>query len=190
MLVLVEGDSDAAAVRALAALIGCNLALHGLQVCPAAGVTNFPRILSDFVGKNPGASFCGMYDVADERFVRRALAGASLPLAAGEPLENHGFFACVADLEDELIRALGAGAVERVIDSQAELSSFRRFQAMPEHRGSPVQNQLRRFLGTRATRKIRCAPLLVEALDPSRLPRPLAGLAARLLDRGRREPGS
>lgn len=122
-----------------------------------------------------------MYDVAEERHVRRALADAAVPAAASDFLEASGFFACVADLEDELIRALGITAVEHVIDAESELRSFRRFQAMTEHRRSPVPHQLRRFLGTRATRKIRCARRLVEALDPTRLPRPLAQLAARML---------
>jgi hypothetical protein len=179
-LVLVEGDSDAAAVRALAGLIGCDLSVHPIQLCPAAGVTNFPRVLAAFMQAHPQASFCGLYDVADERHVWRALAHAAVPIDAHHSLEAFGFFACVADLEDELIRALGPEAVERVIDAQAELNSFRRFQAMPQHRGSPVHRQLRRFLGTRATRKIRCAQRLVEALDPARLPHPLVQLAARL----------
>ena len=181
-LVLVEGDSDAAAVRALADLVDSISACIAFEVCSAAGVTNFSRVLADFVRTHPGADFCGMYDVADERHVRRALANAAVPVAADESLETFGFFACVADLEDELIRALGAAAVERVLEAQDELNSFRRFQAMPQHRREPVHQQLRRFLGTRATRKIRSARRLVEALDPARLPRPLAQLAARLLE--------
>ena len=179
-LVLVEGDSDAAAVRALACRIGCDLGLHHIQIRPAAGVSNFSRVLADFVRTHPGADFCGMYDVADERHVRRALADAAVPIAVHESLESFGFFACVADLEDELIRALGAEGVERVLEAQDELHSFRRFQAMPQHRDEPGHDQLRRFLGTRATRKIRSAQRLVEALDLARLPHPLAQLAAMM----------
>ena len=179
-LVLVEGDSDAAAIRALAGLIGFDLEANHIQVRPAAGVTNYSRVLTEFVRAHPGAEFCGMYDAADERHVRRALARALNPAAAQEPLETFGFFACVADLEDELIRALGPEAVERAIDAEGELTSFRRFQAMPQHRGEPAHDQLRRFLGTRATRKIRSARRLVEAMDPGRLPHPLVQLAARL----------
>ena len=180
-LVLVEGDSDVGAVRALANLIGCDLGLHDdIQIRSAHGVTNFSQMLAEFVRAHPGAEFCGMYDVADEWHVRRALANVSISVAAQESLESFGFFACVADLEDELIRALGAEAVERVLEAQAELISFRRFQAMPQHRLAPVRQQLRRFLGTRATRKIRSAQRLVEALDLARLPHPLAQLAARL----------
>jgi hypothetical protein len=129
---------------------------------------------------HPGAEVCGLYDAADEKHVRRALSRVAMPVADDGSIEPFGFFACVADLEDELIRALGAEGVERVIEAQGELASFRRFQAMPEHRGTPAPRQLRRFLGTRATRKIRSARRLVEALAVDRLPRPLARLAARL----------
>ena len=186
-LVLVEGDSDAAAVRALADCVGFDLGLHRVGVFSAGGVTNFSRVLADFVRTHPGADFCGMYDVAEERHVRRALASAGVPVAANESLERFGFFACVADLEDELIRALGTATVERVLEAQAELDSFRRFQAMPQHRGEPTHRQLRRFLGTKATRKIRSAGRLVEALDLARLPRPLAQLAARLREAAARQ---
>jgi hypothetical protein len=188
-LVLVEGESDAGAVRALADLIGCNLGLHHIQIWSAGGVTNFSRVLTQFARAHPDAEFCGMYDVADEWHVRRALVNAAIPVAAHESLESFGFFACVADLEDELIRALGAEGVERVLEAQAELVSFRRFQAMPQHRHAPEHRQLRRFLGTRATRKIRSAQRLVEALDLVRLPHPLVQLATRLLDSASQVPG-
>lgn len=181
-LVLVEGRSDAAAVLALAALVGCELRPDRIWLQPAEGVTNFPRLLADFVAAHPGAAFCGLYDIADERYVRRALLGAGMPLPEGGSPESFGFFACAADLEDELIRALGPPAVEAVIEQEGELPSLRRFQAMPQHRGTPVHQQLRRFLGTRATRKIRAARRLVEALTVPRLPPPLAGLAAKLLE--------
>ena len=181
-LVLVEGDSDAAALRALAGLLGCDLDPHRIHIQSAHGVTNFSRLLVEFLSTHPGARFCGMYDAADERHVRRALACAATPIHPDECLDSFGFFVCVADLEDELIRALGVEAVERVLEAQGELASFRRFQAMPQHRGTPVHHQLRRFLGTRATRKIRSAQRLVEALDPARLPRPLAQLMSKLLE--------
>ena len=179
-LVLVEGESDAAAVRAVSNLIGFDLARHHVWLQSTNGVTNYSRALSMFMLEHPHAGFCGLYDVADERYVRRALSSVAAPLTDDTSVESFGFFACVADLEDELIRALGSESVEHVIEQQGELASLRRFQAMPQHRGTPVEQQLRRFLGTRATRKIRSAQRLVEALTVDQLPAPLAGLAARL----------
>ena len=182
LLVFVEGESDANAVRALADLLGCDLRLHHIQICSAGGVTYFSSLLREFARAHPNGQFCGMYDLAEQRHVRRALTNAAIPVAAHDSLESFGFFACTADLEEELIRALGAEAVERVLGAQGELVSFRRFQAMPQHRLTPVDQQLHRFLGTRATRKIRSARRLVEQLDIDRLPRPLVQLATRILE--------
>jgi hypothetical protein len=94
--------------------------------------------------------------------------------------ENLGFYACSEDLEDELIRALGPEVVEQVITKEGEIGAFRRFQAQPAQLGRPVAAHLRRFIGTRAGRKIRYGALLAEVLDLSKIPSPLSQLLARL----------
>ena len=86
---------------------------------------------------------------------------------------------CDADLEDELIRALGAPAVERLLAVQGELESFRRFQDQPAHRAREGHAQLRRFMGTRARRKIRYGALLTNALDLRCVPRALDAVLAQ-----------
>ena len=59
--------------------------------------------------------------------------------------------------------------------------SFRTFQRQPEWRGRSVEEQLRRFFGTYwRGRKIRSAPALVEALDLTRVPRPLDQVLAHV----------
>ena len=88
-------------------------------------------------------------------------------------MEQLGFYACVTDLEDELIRSLGAAAVERVIEANGELGALRSFQSQPQWRGRSQEAQLRRFFGTHSGRKIESGALLVEALDLNRVPRPL-----------------
>ena len=95
-------------------------------------------------------------------------------------MERLGFYVCVADLEDELIRCLGAAAVERVIDAQGDLASFRTFQKQPAWQGRTKEEQLRRFFGTRGGRKIQSASLLVDALDLTRVPRPLDRVLAHV----------
>jgi hypothetical protein len=87
--------------------------------------------------------------------------------------EALGFFVCDADLEDELIRALGMAGAEAVLRAEGELESFRRFQAQPAQRGRELAPQLRRFMGTRAGRKIRYGTLLTDAIDLPRIPRAL-----------------
>ena len=85
-----------------------------------------------------------------------------------------GFYVCDADLEDELIRALGPSCVEDVIAEQGELRAFRTFQQQPAQRGRAIDAQLRRFMGTHSGRKLKYGRLLVAALDLGRVPRPLA----------------
>ena len=95
-------------------------------------------------------------------------------------MERLGFYVCVADLEDELIRSLGAAAVEQVLDAQGDLESFRTFQKQPAWRGRSIEEQLRRFFGTKGGRKIQSAALLVEALDLAKVPRPLDRVLAHV----------
>jgi hypothetical protein len=95
-------------------------------------------------------------------------------------LEALGFHMCVADLEEELLRSLGAALVERVVDAQGALGPFRTLQKQPEQQGRNLEAQLRRFMGTRGGRKIRYARLLVDALDLTRVPRPLDRLLVRV----------
>ena len=95
-------------------------------------------------------------------------------------MERLGFFVCVADLEDELIRALGASTVEEIVAANGDLGPWRTFQKQPEWRGRPVEAQLRRFMGSGGSRKIRYARLLVDALELCRIPRPLEGVLAHI----------
>ena len=91
-------------------------------------------------------------------------------------MEQLGFFVCVRDLEDELIRALGSQTVEQIIDQNGELSAFRAFQQQPQQTTFQLDEQLRRFIGGR--RKIEYASLLVDELDLQQLPDPLVGVLA------------
>jgi hypothetical protein len=113
----------------------------------------------------------GLCDAGEERHFRRALEGAGFgsDLTRAE-MERLGFYVCVADLEDELVRSLGAAAVEEVIAAQGELRSFRTFQKQPAKRAKSHEEQLWRFMWNR---KIRYGALLVRALDLTQVPRPL-----------------
>jgi hypothetical protein len=95
-------------------------------------------------------------------------------------MEQLGFYVCVVDLEDELIRALGSDAVEELVAAQGHLGSFRTLQKQPAWQGRPKEEQLRRFMGSGGSRKIRYASLLVDALDLTRVPRPLDLLLAHV----------
>jgi hypothetical protein len=178
-VVLVEGMSDQVALEALAKRRGRNLAAERVSIVPIGGAQAIGTFLEVFGPRGLDIGLAGLCDAAEERHFKRALeqAGLGSSLTRAD-LERLGFYVCVADLEDELIRALGAAAVERVIDAQGELSSFRTFQKQPAWRERTVEEQLRRFIGTHSGRKIRSAASLVDALDLARVPRPLDGVLA------------
>jgi len=175
--VLVEGDSDRAALAALARRQGRDLAGLGVEIVPMGGITNTRAFAAHFGPPGLGLRLAGLYDAPDEASVRRGLAAAGLPGASDpEALAGLGFFGCVADLEDELLRAHGTAGVERVIEAAGEARSLRRLAGMPAQRGWTEVAVLRRFLSSRSGRKARYAELLVDALEPGREPTPLGAL--------------
>jgi hypothetical protein len=176
-VVLVEGASDRLAVEALAERRGRDLRAEGVSVVPVGGAHAIVSFVDRFGPQGLNVRLAGLCDVGEERHFRRALerAGLGVDLARTD-MERLGFYVCVADLEDELIRSLGAGSVERVIATQGDLDSFRTLQKQPAWRGRAREEQLRRFLGSGGSRKIRYASLLVHALDLTRVPRPLDGV--------------
>ncbi|MHA6616231.1 TOPRIM nucleotidyl transferase/hydrolase domain-containing protein [Pseudonocardia sp. DLS-67] len=173
-VVLVEGASDESAVAALAARRGRDLAAEGISVLAMGGATNIGRYVRRFGPSGRDLRLAGLCDAGEEGDFRRGLERAGLGVGGGRSgLDALGFFVCVADLEDELIRALGTAAVEGVVDAEGDLGSFRTLQKQPAWRGSTTHDQLRRFLGSGSGRKIRYSGRLVAALDLDHVPRPL-----------------
>jgi hypothetical protein len=188
-VVLVEGVSDQCALEALAQRRGRNLAVEGVCIVPIGGAQGIGNALERFGPRGLNARLAGLCDAAEEEYFRRALERAGLGAKLGTHLgtnlgradmERLGFYVCDADLEDELIRCLGAARVEQVVDEQGELGAFHTMQRQPAWRGLSTESQLCRFLGTRGGRKIQYARLLVEALDLTHVPRPLDGVLAHV----------
>jgi hypothetical protein len=179
-IVLVEGVSDQLAVEALAQRHGRDLDRERIVIVPMGGAQAIGRLLARFGPRGSGTTLAGLYDLGEEDVIRSGLerAGLGTSLTRAD-MERLGFYVCVEDLEDELIRSLGAEAVEQVLDAQGYLGSFRTFQKQPAWRGRPTEAQLRRFLGSSAG-KARFAPLFVRALDLARMPRPLEAVLAHV----------
>ena len=180
-VVLVEGVSDQAALQALAERLDRNLGAEDISILPMGGATNIRSFLDLFGPQGLDLRLAGLCDAGEEGDFRRALdqAGLGSNLSRAD-MEALGFYVCVADLEDELIRALGVASVEEILDAQGELGSFRTFQRQPAWRGRGTEEQLRRFMGSGAGRKIRYARLLVDALHLTRVPRPLERVLAHV----------
>jgi len=179
-VVLVEGMSDQAALETLARRRGLPLGRGGIAVVPMGGATNIGRFLNLLGPAGIGVRVAGLCDADEEGYFRRALERAGFGLTVSRAdMEALGFFVCTADLEDELIRALGHAAVEQIIQAQGELRPFRTFQKQPAQQRQDLAGQLHRFMGTRSGRKSQYARLLAGALDLTRGPRPLDLVLAR-----------
>jgi hypothetical protein len=177
-VVLVEGISDQLALEALAARRGRNLIAERVAIVPMGGAQAIGRFLDLFGPRGLDVRLAGLCDAAEERDFRRGLerAGFGSDLTRTD-MEQLGFYVCMKDLEDELVRSAGAAAVERVIDAEGELGSFHTFQKQPAKRQLTYEEQLWRFMWNR---KERYASLLVHATDLTRVPRPLDGVLAHV----------
>ena len=178
-IVLVEGPSDGAALRALAARLGHDLDAAGVSIEAMGGFGNLGRFLDRYGPSGLAVRLAGLYDAPEERHFRRGLAragfGSTLTRA---DLEELGFYACDANLEDELTRALGPAAMEELLEAQGELSAFRTYQKQPAHREETIETQHSGFLWNR---KLKYGVLIVDALDLDRIPRPLTLALAHAL---------
>ena len=67
-----------------------------------------------------------------------------------------------------------------MLEEHGDIGPFRTFQKQPAWRGQSVAAQLRRFMSSADRRKLRYAKLLVEALEPAQVPRPLTGVLASI----------
>jgi hypothetical protein len=180
-VVLVEGLSDQRALEALAERHGRDLAAEGVSVVPIGGAQAIGRYLRLFGPKGLGVRLAGLCDAGEESEFRRGLerAGLGSGLTRAD-MEALGFFVCVEDLEDELIRCVGAAEIERILDAEGDLRSFRTLQKQPAWQQRPTEEQLRRFMGSGGSRKLKYARLLVLALELTRVPRPLDGVLAHV----------
>jgi hypothetical protein len=157
-VILVEGPSDRIALETLAARRGRDLAAEGVAVVAIGGAQAIERAVQGL----SGVRVAGLYDVAEERAVLRGLERAGLG--------PDGFFACDPDLEGELVRALGTERMLELVEARGQLGAFTTYRKQPAQRAKPLEVQLHGWLHNW---KIRYAAPLVEALDLTRVPRPL-----------------
>jgi hypothetical protein len=148
-VILVEGISDQAAIEALAQRFGRDLEKEGITTVAIGGATKIWPFLEVLGPRGSNVKLAGLYDIGEERHFRRALerAGFGTKLTRAD-MESLGFYVCAADLEDELIRSLGAQMVLAVVVAHADLWKFRIFQRQPEWCDRDPPAQLRRWLGT------------------------------------------
>jgi len=181
-VVLLEGPSDVAAVRAVAAAYGVTDRLHRYRLVDMGGVTNIRRHLEAIRTASVPVRVMGMCDAGEARFFVRALQAIGEGLHGVAELAPRGFSVCEADLEDELIRALGPERVVSVLHRLGLADTLATFQRQPAWRDRPLAEQLHRFAGVASGRKTLLAGTLAEALSADEVPAPLRRLVAGMAD--------
>lgn len=180
-LVLVEGISDQVAVEIAAQRLGRDLAAEGVVVVPAGGVGNIGALARRFGPAGAGLPLAGLCDAAEVTWVCRSLIRARVGTALdGDGLERLEFFVCNRDLEDELIRALGAEQVLALLEREGDLTAFGTLQRQKVWADAPFADQMRRFMGAGARRKLRYAGVFTQAVALDRMPAPLLAVLGAL----------
>lgn len=173
-IVLVEGVTDELALTLAARRSGRDLEAEGVSVVPINGAHAISRFLQRLAAEVPGANLAGLYDEGEEEVIRAALERAGYaPGLDRSGMERLGFFACSADLEDELVRAAGVPIISRLIELEGDAQPWHTFRKQHAWQGRPVDQQFRRFIRSMSDRNSRYVRAIVETVDPSKLPRPL-----------------
>jgi hypothetical protein len=165
VVVLVEGASDAAALRVLARTWEVA---EELELVVLGGATNAAREARRLRTAYDRPVLVGLCDVREQRFLDRV----EPPLDA--------VLVCDRDLEDELFRAAGATGVLDTIEELGHGAAWQTFVNQPEWRGRPLDDQLRRFAGTRSRRKELLAERIAHRLTRASTPPVLADLLDRV----------
>lgn len=168
---LVEGESDALALTVLGARLGVNV--HPVVM---HGITNLRAHLAH-LADDPGRTALLLHDRRETAYVERVLAqtGAEVTTAV-----------CDADLEDELLRAVGVRGMLAVVDAQGERAAYERMAQQPAQRDRTDHERLHRWLGARSGHKRTYAGLLAGAVPLDTAPAPLLDLLALLRQTGQR----
>lgn len=178
LVVLLEGPSDVAAVRALMA--NTDITGEGVELVPLNGVTNIGRFLAELRQVHGDLDVVGMCDAAESHHVCRALVADGLPVADATDLPAYGFFVCEADLEDELLRALGPERAKAALEGAGlggKLDALRQQAAWADR---PLAEQLHRFCGSSAGRKELAAGILARDIEAKAIPEPIGMLLDRI----------
>ena len=172
-IVLVEGLTDELAVTLAATRLGRKLEAAGVAIVRlngAHGVGPYLRRM-DVIDRPASA---GLYDQPEEAVIEAALRRAGYGPAIDQGgLEAVGFFACRADLEDELIRAAGEATVSRLIEREGDGQAWQKFRRQQAWHDRPFDQQFRRFIRSVSDRNSRYIRAIVETIDPGDLPRPI-----------------
>ena len=153
-----RGSAISVALEALATRRGRDLEAEGVSIVPIGGAHAVGPHLERYGPRGLDLKLAGLCDVGEEGAFLRGLerAGMGTDLTR-EDMEELGFFVCVTDLEDELVRALGSAAVLQVIEAAGRARAVRTFQKQPRSASSAWTSSSGASCGTGRSATRRCS---------------------------------
>lgn len=178
VFVLLESANDVAAVQVFARKL--EIDTSAAEFVNLQGTTNIGRIMKDIRQVRSDADVVGLCDAADTRSAEKALNDDGLPVQDATDLPMYGFFVCERDLEDELIRALGADAARTALLNSGLASKFDALRTQPEWADKSIAEQVDKFCHSASGRKELAAAVLADAVPADAIPEPVSMLLDRI----------
>lgn len=176
-VMFVEGPSDFLALRVAARTMHVDLDARGVAVVSLQGAGLLGTYLRLLGPEGLDLDITGLCDADAETDWQATLSAAGIPVTDRAAMNAAGFFVCEADLEQELVGALGEPTVEAVIVQEGQAARLTRFVDTPERRLLSRAEQLAAFA---RNNKTRWAPRLAEELSAATVPAPLQDLLGRV----------
>lgn len=177
-VILVEGLSDVASLRALAASRGLDEAQHVFQLVSIGGVTTIRHHLNHLATEQPSARPAGLCDGPEERFFARALRYGGHQVESRQDMERLGFFVCERDLEEEVIRRSDPRPPRESWLTCGRSGGFARSSASRSGATDRSTSGSGDSRGWHRERKVLLAERLAEMLTRATTRRPLSALVA------------
>ncbi len=177
--ILVEGPSDRLALQFAAEQLGVDLDARSVSLVELQGADVFETLRSLLGPSGLQVELRGMCDADRERRWTDVIYGPGVYNGDRNQLAQDGIFVADPDLEGALVDSLGETQVEGVITAEGEKPALDLYRQQPDKRNLPSRDQILGFLKSK-DRKVRFAPLLVQAVPTGQLPDVLKGVLADL----------
>jgi predicted ATPase len=172
-VILLEGYSDLLAVRVLARALDVDLDARGVSLLSLDGADSIVHYLSLFGPAGLGLTLRGLCDADHEETWRARLQDAGIEATERAAMNAVGFQVADADLEEELIDALGTQRVSELIEEENAEQAFTNFAQQAATAGLSLAEQQHDFLHKK---NVRWAPVLAADLSAGDVPQPIRDL--------------
>ncbi len=162
-IVFVEGVADRLALTTLASKTGRHLDPLGISIVALNGADTLRAFLRLFGPPGFDVPVCGLCDLDHQSAWSKALENVGFGVnLTGAQMKTCGFFVANRDLEDELIKVIGAPECLKAIDEAGYKNGFETFCKQDTYKAMSLVVQLRNFFHKR---NVLFAPILASKIN-------------------------